>query len=121
MPTTISSYSKRQMLDWLLGGATATQPSERWVALTLNIPTSVSGSEVIDDGYSRQTAVFGAADPLAVSASNTEACVFGPFSSANIVVGMFIADASSGGNMLPPRSLAYWASLSRKKRRKIDE
>lgn len=99
----VSAYLSKQMLDWLLGGAAATQPASRLAALSLGTPTSVSGSEVLpDEGYLRQTALFGAAASPAASASITAAMTFGPFSSSRAIQGMVIYDTSAftAGNML---------------------
>ncbi len=99
----ISAYFAKAMLDWGLGGAAATQPSSRLAALSLGVPTSVSGSEVLStSGYLRQTALFGAAASPAGSASNTAAMTFGPFSSSAAIQGLVIYDTSAftAGNML---------------------
>ena len=99
----IASYLQKQMLDWVLGGAAATQPSSRLAALSLGTPTSISASEVLpNSGYLRQTALFGAANSPAGSASNTAAMTFGPFSSSNAIQGLVVYDttAFTAGNML---------------------
>jgi hypothetical protein len=99
----ISAYLEKAMLDWVLGGATPTQPASRLAALSLGTPTSVSGSEVLpNSGYVRQSALFGAAASPAGSASNTAAMTFGPFSSSNAIQGLVIYDTSAftAGNML---------------------
>ena len=38
----IGAHAAKQMLDWVLGGAAATQPTTRVAALTFGVPTSVS-------------------------------------------------------------------------------
>lgn len=99
----ISAYLSKALLDWVLGGATPTQPSSRLAALSLGTPTSVSGSEVgSNSGYIRQTALFGAAASPQMSASNTAGMTFGPFSTSNAIQGLFLADTVSifSGNML---------------------
>lgn len=99
----VAAYLQKAMLDWVLGGAAATQPSSRLAALSLGTPTSVSGSEVLpNSGYLRQTALFGAAASPAGSASNTAAMTFGPFSSSNAIQGLVVYDTSAftAGNML---------------------
>lgn len=92
----ISAYLSKQYLDWCLGGASATQPANRWVGLAAGTPTSVSGSELSTTiGYSRLTGLFGAAASPAGSASNTAAMTFGPFSSAaQSILGVHIWDGS---------------------------
>lgn len=93
----------KNFLDWSFGGAAATQPPNRWAGLAAGTPTSVSGSELgTAVGYSRLTALFGAAASPAGSASNTAAMTFGPFSSAQSILGVQIWDGSPVGssNML---------------------
>lgn len=92
----IGAFAEKAMLDWVLGGATPTQPASRLAALSLGTPTSVSGSEVgSNSGYARQTALFGAAASPAGSASNTASMLFGPFSSSNAIQGLLIYDTIS--------------------------
>ena len=99
----IGQWAEKNMLDWVLGGATPTRPTTWWIGLSLGSPTSVSGSEVgAGSGYSRATASFGAAaTPAGLgSASNTLACTFGSFASSGTISGLFVADASTSGNIL---------------------
>lgn len=99
----ISAYLAKQTLDWMLGGAAATQPANRWAGLAWGTPTSVGGSELNTSfGYSRLTALFGAANSPAGSASNTAAMTFGPFSSIASILGLQLWDGSPVGssNML---------------------
>jgi len=94
----IGAKGQKDMLDWVLGGATPTRPASRLVALSLGTPNSVSGSEVgTNSGYARQTALFGAAVSNSPdgSASNTAAMTFGPFSSSNAIQGITIYDTIS--------------------------
>jgi hypothetical protein len=92
----IGAFGAKAMLDWVLGGATPTQPASRLAALSLGTPTSVSGSELASaEGYARQTTLFGAAASPAGSASNTAAMTFGPFSSSRAVQGLLIYDTIS--------------------------
>lgn len=100
----LSAYLAKNILDWTLGGASATQPANRWVGLAGGTPTSVSGSELANaQGYfSRVTALFGAAASPAGSASNTAGMTFGPFSSGQSILGLQLWDGSPIGssNML---------------------
>jgi len=99
----ISAYMAKDTLDWQLGGAAATQPAARWAGLAAGTPTSVNGSEIGTlTGYSRITALFGAAASPAGSASNTAAMTFGPFSSVGSILGLQLWDGSPVGssNML---------------------
>lgn len=101
----IGVWAQKGMLDWVLGGAAVTQPSARWIGLSLGAPTSISFSEVgAASGYARATGVFGAAaTPAGLgSATNNSPCTFGPFSAAGTISGLFVADVSTlnAGNML---------------------
>jgi len=93
-------WGSKAMLDWVLGGATPTQPASRLVALSTGTPNSTGaanaqGEYQTNSGYARQTALFGAAASPAGSASNTAAMTFGPFSSSNAIQGMMITDTIS--------------------------
>lgn len=99
----ISAYNAKALLDWNLNGATPTRPGANWAGLAAGTPTSVSGSEIGTlTGYSRVTALFGAAASPAGSASNTAAMTFGPFSSIGSILGLQVWDGSPVGssNML---------------------
>lgn len=98
-----SAYLGKDTLDWILGGASATQPAARWAGLAVGTPTSTGGSEMGTlTGYSRLTALFGAANSPAGTASNTAAMTFGPFSSVGSALGVQIWDGSpvASSNML---------------------
>lgn len=91
----LSAYLGKQTLDWQLGGGTGTQPAARWAGLAVGTPTSTGGSEMGTlTGYSRLTALFGAAASPAGSASNTAAMTFGPFSSVGSAIGVDLFDGS---------------------------
>jgi len=91
----IGMYAAKAMLDWVLQGATPARPNALWAGLAAGTPTSVSGSEIGTlTGYSRLTALFGAAASPAGSASNTAAMTFGPFSSTGSILGMQLWDGS---------------------------
>ena len=105
----ISSYLQKAVLDWIGGGAAATQPAQRWAALSLGTPfsTNFTGSEpggaAANTGYSRQTVLFGAAASPAGSMSNTASIVFGPFSVSMAIQGAALletASVSSGSLLL---------------------
>lgn len=104
----ISANLQKLMLDWTLGGAAATQPANRWGGLAVGTPTSVSGSEMGTlSGYSRVTALFGAAASPAGSASNTAAMSFGPFSSNGSALGVQLWDGSPVGSS----NMLYYGTL----------
>lgn len=99
----VAAYAEKAMLDWILGGATPTRPTDRLVALSLGTPSSVSGSEVnTGSGYTRQTVTFAAAQSPAGTATNLNAMTFGPFSSSAAIQGVLIYDtfSVSSGNEL---------------------
>jgi hypothetical protein len=93
----IGAAGARLMLDWVFGGAAATQPSSRLIALSTGTPTSVSASGEIGtgQGYTRQTMSPGGAASPAGSVSNNAAVTFGPFSSSNAIQGLLIYDTIS--------------------------
>ena len=93
----IGAHGAKQMLDWVLGGAGATIPPFRFVALSTGVPssTSHSGELAIADGYARQSLSMGAAASPAGSASNAVAMTFGTFSSSRAVSGILIYDTVS--------------------------
>lgn len=99
-----SAYLEKAMLDWVLGGATPTQPSAFWGALAVGTPTSISASEMgTVTGYSRVTAKFGPSSTASsASCSLQTAMTFGPFSSTGSAVGITLWDGSPIGstNML---------------------
>lgn len=103
----ISAFAQKLVLDWLLGGAAATQPGQRWIALSRGTPnsTNFTGSEpngTNASGYSRQSGLFGAAASPAGSCSITAAVTFGPFLSSDAIQGAGIFDTgsvSSGNNV----------------------
>ena len=109
-----SSYLGKQTLDWILGGASATQPANRWVGLAVGTPTSdgsagaAAGSEMGTlTGYSRLTGLFGAANSPAGTASNTAAMTFGPFSSVGSALGCHLWDGSPRGSS----NMLLWGTL----------
>lgn len=101
----IGLWAQKNMLDWVLKGATPTVPPGVFCGLAGAAPTSVASSEIgTGSGYARQTAAFGAALTPASSgsASNATAMTFGPFSSSAAITGLFLSDtvSSNAGNML---------------------
>jgi hypothetical protein len=88
----------RDLLDWSLGGATPTRPAAWFIGLATGSPTSVASSEIaVGSGYVRQTVAFAAAGTPASSgtATNNAALTFGPFSTAQSISGIFIANTVS--------------------------
>jgi len=94
----VSVFLQKSLLDWSLGGAAPTAPTAWFCGLATAAPTSAASSEIATgSGYTRQTALFGAAGTPAGSgtAVNTAAMTFGPFSSAQSISGIFIANTVS--------------------------
>ncbi len=93
----VSAYLSKAILDWSLGGATPTQPGARWAGLAVGTPgpNNNAASEMGTlTGYSRLTALFGAANSPAGTASITAAMTFGPFSSVGSALGCHLWDGS---------------------------
>jgi hypothetical protein len=99
----ISAFAEKLMLDWVLGGAAATQPTTRAIGLSLGSPTSTSGSEIATTfGYTRQTMAFGAAASPGGSVTNASALTYS-FTTAASVSGINIWDTvlqGGSGNLL---------------------
>jgi len=98
----LSDYAEKLLLDFLMGGAAASAPSSRHVALYTAAPSdSGGGTEVSGNGYARQAATWDAATSGAGVTANADAQSFtasgGNWGSITHV-GIF--DASSGGNLL---------------------
>lgn len=95
-----SNYAETAVLDWLLGGATPTRPSARYLALHTADPgeTGATG-ELSGNGYARQAVTF---DPAASGAtSNSSSHTFtASGGSWGTVTHFSIWDASSSGNCL---------------------
>jgi len=106
----VSAYAEKATLDWLLGGAVPTRPSNWSIGLSLGVPSSTSGSEITTgSGYARQTLVMPAAASPAGSVTNTASASFGPFSGGASITGIQIWDTIltlNSGNMLLYGTLA---------------
>jgi len=106
-----SDYLERAVLDWVLGGATPTRPSTRYVALYTAAPSdSGGGTEVTGGSYARQTATFAAASTSSgTSTATTNATITWTNMPTATVTHVGIFDASTAGNLL------YWGPLSASK------
>lgn len=96
----LSDWSENALMDWLMGGATPTRPSARYVALFTAAPNDAGGgTEVTGGSYARTAVTFAAASGGATSNSGT---VTFPTATANwgTVTHIGIFDASTGGNLL---------------------
>jgi hypothetical protein len=96
----LADWAENAALDWLMGGATPTRPTARYLALFTSATDDASGgTEMSGGGYARQSVTCGAASGGACS--NTNAITFtisgvnpAPFTHAAVF------DASSGGNRI---------------------
>lgn len=106
-----SDYAERATLDWLLGGATPTRPSARYVALFTAAPTDAGGgTEVTGGSYARQAATFAAASTTSgTSSATTSATLNWTNMPTATVTHVGIFDASTAGNLL------YYGALSASK------
>ncbi len=98
----LSDYSEKALLDWLMGGATPTRPSARYIALFTAAPAdSGGGTEVTGSGYARQSTVFEAASSPGGTTQNSGAASFtAAGGNWGAVTHMAILDAVTAGNML---------------------
>jgi len=98
----LSDWAEKAVLDWLMGGATPTRPSARYVALYTAAPSdSGGGTEVSGSGYSRQAATFDAASSPGGTTSNSAAVSFtSSGGSWGTITHMGIFDASISGNLI---------------------
>jgi hypothetical protein len=102
MSNNLSDYAEKACLDWLMGGATPTRPSARYLALFTAAPGETGGgTEMSGGGYARQAVTCDATALGAGTCSNSNALTFTisgvdplPFTHGAIY------DAVSGGNEL---------------------
>lgn len=95
MPLT-QDFQKR-MLDWALGGASATQPTGRFIQWATASPRSDSA---FDGPFSpRQTVTFASANSPQGSVTNLNA-ITGTATAAATAVGWNLYDANAGGNRI---------------------
>lgn len=93
-----SAYLTKALLDWALGGATPTRPTNYWVGLSLGLPNSTASSAAQPARLSFSAAAAGTPTSSGTS-TNAAGCTFA-FTTAQVISGWYIADASVGGNML---------------------
>lgn len=100
MSANLANYAETAVVDWLMGGATPSRPSARYVALHTGDPTdSGSSNELSGYGYARQAATFAAASSGA--SSTTGAITFTAAGGNWGAIGYCsIWDASTSGNCL---------------------
>ncbi|WP_374572497.1 hypothetical protein [Phenylobacterium sp.] len=95
-----ADYAETAVLDWLLGGATPTRPTGRYLALHTADPTDAGTTgELAGNGYARQAITFDAAS--GGSAANSSTHTFTASGGDWGTVSHFsIWDASTSGNCL---------------------
>jgi hypothetical protein len=102
MSGNLSDWAENALMDWLMGGASPTRPTTRYVAMHTGDPSETGGSNEVGAGvgYARQAMTFAASSSGA--SSNASNITFGPASGAGFgtVTHISIWDASSGGNCL---------------------
>jgi hypothetical protein len=112
-----SDYAEKLTLDFLLGGAAATAPAGRFVALLTAAPSDSSGgTEVTASGgttYARQAVTFGAAVTTGgvTTAANSAPVSWTNLPTANITH-IAIYSAVTGGNLLYTGALTASKSLT---------
>jgi len=95
-----SNYAETAVVDWLLGGATPTRPSARYLALHTADPGETGAtSEVSGNGYARQAVTFNAASSGAATNSSTHTFTASGGNWGTITY-FSIWDASTSGNEL---------------------
>jgi hypothetical protein len=96
----LSDWAENAALDWLMGGATPSRPSARYLALFTAAPSDAGGgTEMSGGGYARQAVTCGAAS--GGTCSNTNAPSFtisGVDPAAFTHIGIF--DALTTGNLI---------------------
>ena len=91
----IAAFMQLGMLNWaLITPSTIRRPLGLFCGLTTDIPTSTSGTEVVDAGYSRGVPAFAGASLVAGlgQSYSTGFMTFGPFASSHLIQGMVLID-----------------------------
>lgn len=97
----LTPYMKKNVLDWVLGGAAAVQPTQRWVQWATGIPNDAGASDGAVN--SRESLDMAAAQSggAAASATNRSARSNGTVTAAaQSVRGFNIYDSTVGGTRL---------------------
>lgn len=95
----LDPFAQKLVLDWLCGGAAATQPSARWVSFATASPTSQSA---FDGPFTtRGSLIMAAANSPQGSVTNiTSSSPLVTCTAAATAVGFNLWDAGAGGNRL---------------------
>ena len=96
----LSDWAENAALDWLMGGATPSRPSARYLALFTAAPNDAGGgTEMSGGGYARQAVTCGASSGGACSNTNAPAfTISGVDPAAFTHIGIF--DALTTGNLI---------------------
>ena len=94
----LSRELTHDMLDWVLGGAAPTRPTQRWLQFATASPTSASA---FDGPFSpRNTVTFAAANSPQMSATNLNTISVVTATAVGTAVGWNLYDNSVGGTRL---------------------
>lgn len=90
-------YMQKALLDWCLGGATPTRPTNWFIGFETTSPTSVS--DFAAPG-SRATATFQSASTGVSASASLKAALTCTMTAACTVIGWAVYNSSSGGQRL---------------------
>ena len=94
----LTSYGQKALLDWILGGATPTRPSQLWFSLATQSPTDANA---FDGPFNtRVSARFAAANSPQTSASLATTMSLATATAAATPVGWNLWDSTVGGTRL---------------------
>lgn len=113
----ISTTLANQLIDATVGNVSFTIPTASYVSLYSTSPNAVStGTEIVGNGYSRQSATFTAA-ANAATASNVAVNFSCTGNNWPLVRAVGVMDASTAGNLLyysaiPSRNIVVGSTLT---------
>jgi len=94
----LTDVFEKQLLDWGLGGAAASQPTQRWIQFATASPTNANA---FDGPFSpRATVTFAAANSPQGSVTNLNTISVVTATAAGTAVGWNIYDRSVGGTRI---------------------
>lgn len=94
----LTTLYEQALLDWVLGGATPTRPTQRWIQFATGSPNTAGAS---DGPFTpRCTVTFAAANSPQMSARNLNTVSVITATAAGTAVGWNLYDASVGGNRI---------------------
>jgi hypothetical protein len=105
--SSLTDYSEKLVLDWLMTSGAATRPTGWYIALFTAAPSDAGGgTEVSGNGYARQAVTFAAASSPGGTTSNTGALSFtAAGGNWGAITHGAVFNASTAGNML------WWGPL----------